>query len=125
VYAESASAADILAALKAGHAYLTFAPNGPWLELSAGEASLGDTLAWAAGSALDLQAGGLLAGDVVRVVTREASQIVVEAPADGQVLAAVPVAAPGFARVEILRAFIPGLPRLPALISNPIYFDGG
>jgi len=31
--------------------------------------------------------------------------------------------AAGFARVEILRGFLPGLPMLPALISNPIYFD--
>jgi len=31
--------------------------------------------------------------------------------------------APGFARVEILREFMPDLPPLPALISNPIYFD--
>ena len=31
--------------------------------------------------------------------------------------------AAGFSRVEILRSFVPGLPKLPALISNPIYFD--
>ncbi len=31
--------------------------------------------------------------------------------------------AAGFARIEILRGFLPGLPLLPALISNPIYFD--
>jgi hypothetical protein len=31
--------------------------------------------------------------------------------------------AAGFARVEVLREFIPGIPPLPALISNPIYFD--
>jgi hypothetical protein len=30
---------------------------------------------------------------------------------------------PGFARVEVLRSFLPGVPMLPALISNPIYFD--
>ena len=30
--------------------------------------------------------------------------------------------AAGFARIEILRRFLPGLPLLPALISNPIYF---
>jgi hypothetical protein len=123
VYAESAGPADILAALKAGHAYLTFAPNGPWLELAAGDAIMGDTVAWPAVNALQLQAGGLLAGDVVRVVTRAGAEPVVEAPANGQVRAAVPVGAPGFARVEVLRAFIPGVPRLPALISNPIYFD--
>ena len=31
----------------------------------------------------------------------------------------------GFARIEILRGFVPGLPRLPALFSNPIYFEVG
>jgi hypothetical protein len=31
--------------------------------------------------------------------------------------------AAGFARIEVLRAFLPGLPLLPALVSNPIYFD--
>jgi hypothetical protein len=29
----------------------------------------------------------------------------------------------GFARIEILRSFVPELPLLPALISNPLYFD--
>jgi hypothetical protein len=33
--------------------------------------------------------------------------------------------APGFVRIEILRSFVPGLPLLPALISNPIYFEEG
>jgi hypothetical protein len=32
--------------------------------------------------------------------------------------------AAGFAYIEVLRSFLPGLPLLPALISNPIYFDG-
>jgi hypothetical protein len=32
--------------------------------------------------------------------------------------------APGFARVEVLRAFIPGVPLLPAALSNPVYFRG-
>jgi hypothetical protein len=32
--------------------------------------------------------------------------------------------AAGFVWLEILRSFLPGLPLLPALISNPIYFDG-
>jgi hypothetical protein len=74
---------------------------------------------------VQLQAGRLAAGDVVRVVTRAGSEVVVQAPADGQVSATLPVPAPGFARVEILRTFIPAIPQLPALISNPIYFDAG
>jgi hypothetical protein len=29
----------------------------------------------------------------------------------------------GFARLEVWRAFLPGIPKLPALLSNPIYFE--
>jgi len=32
--------------------------------------------------------------------------------------------APGFVRAEVLRAFVPGTPPVPAAVSNPIYFDG-
>ncbi len=38
VFAESAGASDILAALRAGHAFITFAPDGPALEMAAGDA---------------------------------------------------------------------------------------
>jgi len=123
VYAMSNSASDILAALKQGHAYITFAPNGPWLELSADEAILGGSVPWPEVDELQLQAGGLLAGDVVRVVTASRNEVVAEAPSAGQVRASFSMAAPGFARVEVWRAFLPGVPMLPALISNPIYFD--
>jgi hypothetical protein len=125
VFAESASPDDILAALKAGHAYISFASNGPWLEMTSGDAIMGDSVLWSDASQVQLQAGRLAAGDVVRVVTRAGSEVVVQAPADGQVSATLPVPAPGFARVEILRTFIPAIPQLPALISNPIYFDAG
>jgi hypothetical protein len=125
VVAMSSSASDILSALKAGHAYITFAPDGPSLELMAGEAILGDTVTWSEIKELQIQAGGLLDGDVVRVVTGSGSEVIVEAPSAGQVRATYAMAAPGFARIEILRAFLPGLPRLPALISNPIYFEAG
>ncbi len=125
VYAMSPGPSDILAALKDGHAYITFAPDGPWVELTAGEAILGDTVAWSDVKELDILAGGLLKGDVVRVVTGSSSAVIVQAPSAGQVQATYTLEAPGFARLEILRAFIPGLPLLPALISNPIYFEAG
>jgi hypothetical protein len=125
VYALSSGPNDILSALKEGHAYIIFAPNGPWLELSAGEAILGDTVSWPEVKELHIQAGELKAGDLIRVVTGSGSDVVIEAPSDGQVRTTYEMAAPGFARVEILRAFLPVLPRLPALISNPIYFEEG
>jgi hypothetical protein len=123
VYALSSGPSDILAAVKQGHAYLTFAPNGPTLELTAGEAIMGDTVSWSNTKDMRIVADGLLAGDVLRVVTGSSTTPVLQAPAAGRFSAVYSMESPGFARVEILRAFLPGLPMLPALISNPIYFE--
>jgi len=119
----SASPADILAGLKQGHSYLTFAPNGPGLEMTAGEALPGDSVPFPAVREIQITASGLLAGDVLQVVTGSGSRQLVRAETDGGFQGAFTMDGPGFARIELLRAFAPGLPLLPALISNPIYFD--
>ncbi len=119
----SCGTSDILDALRQGHAYLIFAPDGPALELTAGEAILGDTVAWSQVKGLKIAVDGLLSGDVVRVVTASGADVLLQAPNRGRLEADYPMKAPGFARVEVLRAFLPGLPMLPALISNPIYFE--
>jgi hypothetical protein len=125
VYAQSAGASDILDALRNGHAYLVFAPNGPTLEMSAGDdAVMGDTVRWMEAKELWLTVNNLLAGDVVRVVTATEAQVVWKAPTNGDFEMEYIMPAPGFARIEVLRAFLPGLPLLPALLSNPIYFEG-
>ena len=123
VYAMSAGPSDILAALKAGHSYLTFAPNGPSLEMTAGEALLGDTVPWSEFNELQITVGGLMTGDVIRVVTGSTSDALFHAPGPGDYRGSYHLASPGFARLEVLRAFLPGVPILPALISNPIYFE--
>lgn len=123
VYAESRGASDILAAVAAGHSFIAFAPDGPSVALQAGDAILGESVRWADVRELRITAHGLAAGDVVRVVTGERSDIICQAPADGDLALTYAMTAPGFARVEVLRAFLPGLPMLPALLSNPIYFD--
>jgi formylmethanofuran dehydrogenase subunit D len=66
---------------------------------------------------------GLIAGDVVQVVTTHGNTILSNAETDGDVHGIYQMQAAGFARIEILRSFLPGLPLLPALISNPIYFE--
>jgi len=124
VWSMSAGASDILYALKAGHAYIVFAPNGPSLELTAGSAIMGDTVAFAQCQELQIVADGLKEKDTLRVVTGQSSQTLLEAPANGRVRAVYTMQQPGFAHIEILRAFLPGLPLLPALLSNPIYFEG-
>ncbi len=124
VCAQSAGVSDLLTALRQGHAYITFAPGGPRLEMSAGEAILGDTVPWSEAAELRISVDGLEKGDVVRVVTAQGSRDLLEAPAAGQFETGYRVEFPGFARIEVLRAFLPGIPRLPALLSNPIYFAG-
>lgn len=124
VYAMSAGPSDILAALKAGHAYIIYAPNGPTLELSAGDAIMGDVVAWPQTKELQIAVEGLQGGDVVRVVTSSSSETILQATAVGSCHLTYTMQSPGFARVEILRSFLAGLPMLPALISNPIYFEG-
>ncbi len=123
VHAMSASPADILAALRQGHAYLTFAPNGPTLEMIAGEALPGDSVPFPRVKETHIAVSGLLAGDVLQVTTGRGSTPLLKAGTDGKFEGTYTMKSAGFARVEILRGFAPGLPLLPALISNPIYFE--
>jgi len=124
VFAESDGASDILAALKAGHGYLTFAPDGPRLELTSGEAIMGDTVLWQEQKNVQISAQGLSAGDVLRVATGKGTETLFSAPSDGGVSLTYTMDAPTFVRAEILRSFLPGVPALPAAVSNPVFFEG-
>lgn len=123
VYARSSSSRDILAALKAGHAYVSYAPNGPALEMTAGKAILGDSVDWTKEQEMLIVADNLLKGDILRVVTETENKILLEAPGSGKCRLSYTKKSPGFARIEILRVLLPGIPLLPVLISNPIYFQ--
>jgi hypothetical protein len=123
VYANSAGKSDILAALRLGHCYISFAPNGPECELISANMMMGDSLPFSASAALMIKLEHLQAGDIVRVVTAGRSDVILTAPADGKAELTYPINTRGFGRVEVLRSFLPGIPPLPALITNPIYFD--
>jgi hypothetical protein len=125
VHAMSASPADILDGLRQGHAYVTFAPNGPALEMTAGDAILGDSVPFSSVKKIQISANGLQAGDVIQAITAEGSASILQAKTAGNMKGIYTMDAPGFAYIMILRNFIPGVPALPALISNPIYFDAG
>jgi hypothetical protein len=124
VFADSPGASDILAAVKAGHGFLTFAPDGPGLELAAGDAVMGDSVRWQDLKEVRISAQGLVAGDVVRIATGQKTEPLFSAPADGDVCLTYLLEAPGFVRAEILRSFLPGVPALPAAVSNPVFFEG-
>lgn len=123
VYSLSASPADILEALKNGHAYLIYAPMGPSLEFNVENAMMGDTVTWKPGMEMQIELDGLQAGDRVNLVTGNETRTISVAPSAGRLLTTAEMLSKGFARVEVLRVFLPGVPPLPALISNPIYFD--
>ena len=122
VFAMSDSITDILDAVKKGHSFITFAPNGPTLEMHVRERIMGDSVTWTEGLMLKIKAEGLEKGDVIRLISAENTSPIMEAPSKGDFSISLSVERPGFLRVEVLRAFLPGLPLLPALISNPIYF---
>jgi hypothetical protein len=124
VYAMSASTTDILSALKLGHAYITYSANGPMLEMTAGDAILGDSVSFSKIRQIEFKVTGLITGDVVQVVTAHGNTSLLKAETDGEMQGVYIMEAAGFVWLEILRSFLPGLPLLPALISNPIYFDG-
>jgi hypothetical protein len=124
VYAMSASPSDILSALKLGHTYITYSAAGPTLELTAGDSMLGDSVDFSRVKQLEFNVGNLIAGDVVQVVTSSGNFPLIKAETNGTMHGGYSMPAPGFAYIQILRSFLPGLPLLPALISNPIYFDG-
>jgi hypothetical protein len=123
VYAMSNSPTDILAAVRAGHSYITFAPDAPTLQMEAGGSILGDTVSLTGAGQFHIKLENLQAGDVVRVVDAKEAKVILQAPSGGSFEVDYAVSAPGFARVEVLRVFLPGVPPLPALLSNPIHFE--
>ena len=124
VYAKSSSRTDILAALRAGHAFISYAPNGPIVEMTAGEAILGDSVDWTKEKEIHIVADNMAKGDVLRMVTETESKVLMETASNGKCSLSYIKESPGFARIEILRVLLPGIPMLPVLISNPIYFQG-
>ncbi len=123
LYAQSRAVSDLLDAVRKGHSFITFSAGGPTLEVHSGEAIIGDSVPWSQNKSIKIIADGLLAGDIIRVLTGDRSDTILQAPEDGRLEVEYPLDSPGFARIEILRAFLPNLPMLPALLSNPIYFD--
>jgi len=124
IYAQSPGSTDLLTALRQGHTYITFAPNGPSLEMHADtDAIMGDSVLFSEVKQLEIKASGLLSGDILQVITPTGGTPILEASTDGDFQGSFRMESAGYIRVEILRSFLPGLPLLPALISNPIYFD--
>ncbi len=123
VFTQSESAEDILAAIRQGHTYGVYQPDGPQLEMRCDTALPGDSLPWRTGLTLNLRLEGLQAGDEVRLLGKTSSQTLFKAQKSGTLEMETPLLEPGFVRLELWRTLYDGIPALPLLISNPIWFD--
>ncbi len=123
VLADSNSETDILKAVKQGRSYLAFSPTKLQVLLDVDGQTYGDSLTWRQGLQASIKGTALEAGDSVRLISREGSQEVLRASEKGNFELTLPVPAPGYWRIEVQRTFFNFLPPMPALITNPIWFD--
>lgn len=122
VYAPRFSAEGILWAISQGHLFLSYAPDGPRIDLRCGEYVMGDVA-----QSLDevrVSCTGLMAGDDVRLVSHHGvvRQERIE-DRQSQVRWTVPPGDSYFYRMEIWRHFPEANQRLLAALSNPLYFQ--
>ncbi|HPS40956.1 MAG TPA: CehA/McbA family metallohydrolase [Anaerolineaceae bacterium] len=123
VYSNSAGEMDILEAVRKGRGFVSFAPDGPIVEMYAGDAKLGESVTFAETQEVRITAGNLAAGDTLQVITAAGVAAQWQVGGAGELEVKNHMSAPGFTRVQVLRQFIPNTPAIPALVSNPIYFD--
>jgi len=123
VLADSASESDILKAVSVGRSYFTFSPTKLQLLLDVEGQTYGASLTWREGLQASLKGVALEKGDTIRLVTREGTQDIFTAPEKGDFQTHLPVLGPGYWRLEVWRTFYSFLPPMPALLTNPIWFD--
>ena len=123
VLAWSASEKDILAAVEAGHSYFTYSPTSLQLDLDVEGATYGTIMTWREGLEAHLRAISLETGDQIKLIDQDGERTLLTAPANGEWETTIPVEKPGYIRLEVWRSFFKGLPMLPALVTNPIWFE--
>ena len=123
VLAWSASEQDILTAVEAGHSYFTYSPTSLFIDLDVNGETYGSIVPWQAGLEAKLHAVALEPGDQVRLIDQDKEETLFTSPQKGDWQITLPVGKPGYIRVEVWRTFFPGLPALPALVTNPIWSE--
>jgi len=123
VLADSYSDTDIFKAVKVGRSYFAFSPTRHQVLLDVEGQTFGASLAWSEGMQASLKGVALEKGDVIRLVTREGSQDIFTAPEKGNFETSLPMTGPSYWRLEVWRTFFSFLPAMPALITNPIWFE--
>lgn len=124
VYASEKTVDGILSAIGLGHVLITYAPNGPFVELNCGSYRVGDIVpAGEQSREVCLQAEDLKAGDMIKLFSNirlEKEELV---SSDGGLTIHFDAQGTTFVRAEVWRHFDEVNMTLMAAITNPIYFD--
>lgn len=125
VRSDAKTVAGILAGLERGQAVLSYAPEGPFVELRCGDCGIGDTVpAGEAFREIVLTGRGLKAGDVVKLIDGSGTALEHTVEADGELTLSL-AAAPGrtFCRAEVWRHVDEAGRALPAALTNALYWE--
>ncbi|UUZ84212.1 CehA/McbA family metallohydrolase [Paenibacillus sp. P26] len=124
VWAEEKTVEAILAGIEQGRVLITYAPDGPFAELSRGRYRMGDIVpAGEASQEVVVHAEDLLAGDRIKLISdRGVEQELVGAENGSLQLKAAPDGRL-FYRAEVWRHFDVVEETLLAAVTNPIYFN--
>lgn len=121
VYAESREPEDILTALKAGHGFVTLNHQGPVIQVSAGEAILGDMVP--EGTTVNVRFEKLTAGDRIHVITDQNEDIYTCDRSMKWQEFVWKAEDAMFIRFEVYRSTRYPSVNVPCLISNPVYIS--
>ncbi len=123
VYAPSREPEDLLAAIRKGSSYISYLPEGPGMDADCGGKSLGDAVP--AGAELELSFFDLRGGDVIKLISDREEETVTCGPDVTELQLHRKFENCLFCRFEIHRSYEKGLPQMPAMLSNPVYFEKG
>lgn len=124
VYADEKTADGILSAIDLGHVFITYSPDGPYVQLTVGPYMVGDVVPSVNRCGqVSLHAADLKVGDKVKLISNLGLEKEIEVSTDGDLDIQVDAQGIMFVRAEIWRHIEEVNMTLMAALTNPIYFD--
>lgn len=120
VYSPSRGSSDILCSLREGHSFISYSPDGPIIELSAGSAIMGDVLRDQAVREGRLRVRKVLRGDKIRLITDTGVEWEETIGEQAEKSIRFKIGKQKFFRAEVWRELMPHFQSLVS-ISNPLY----
>ncbi|MFS0821514.1 CehA/McbA family metallohydrolase [Bacillus sp. 1P02SD] len=123
VYSKALTSPEILKTIDKGHVVLSYAPEGPFINLTCGDSMVGDVCK-ESDRKVELKVNNVQYSDIVKVISNKGNEkeVIIEKEQD-QLNLDWEINNRSFYRVEVWRYFPEVKQRLMAALSNPIYFS--